>query len=51
MHHLRINIICILIDIVIGICIKDALKYASFGDRYYMSNNNNNSNNYNNHNE
>jgi len=48
MHHLRINIIFILIDIVIGICIKDAPKYASFRDRYYMSNNHNNSNNYNN---
>ena len=48
MHHFRINIICILIDIVIGICIKDASKYTSFRDRYYMSNNHNNSNNYNN---
>ena len=48
MHHLRINIICILIDIVIGIFIKDASKYTSFRDRYYMSNNLNNPNNYNN---
>ena len=36
MHHLRINIICILIDIVIGICIKDAPKYASFRDIYII---------------
>ena len=50
MHHLRINIIFILIDIVIGIFIKDASKYTSFRDRYYMSNNLNNLNNYNNHN-
>ena len=48
MHHFRINIICILIDIVIAICIKDAFKYTSFRDIYYMSNNLNNPNNYNN---
>ena len=48
MHHLKKYIICILIDIVIGIFIKDASKYTSFRDRYYKSNNLNIPNNYNN---
>ena len=50
MHHLKKYIICILIDIVIGIFIKDTSKYTSFRDRYYKSNNLNLNipNNYNN---
>ena len=48
MHHLKKYIICILIDIVIGIFKKDASKYTSFRDRYYKSNNLNIPNYYNN---